>query len=146
MPTYVCTAIAGQLSPAHKADIAAAITRIHHEVTGAPAHFAQVVFREAVSGDIFIGGAPLRHQHLFVHGHIRDGRSAVDKSALIGELTRVLPGLAGIAHTGIWIYLAELPARQMVEFGHVLPAAGDEAAWSQSLPAEDRAFMESLCG
>jgi len=144
MPTYECTSIDGQLSPEQKAGIAAAITRIHHEVTGAPAHFAQVVFREVAPGGIFIGGAPLGHQHLFVHGHIRDGRSAADKSRLIGELACALSGLAGIPHTGVWVYIAELPARQMVEFGHVLPAAGDEEAWSESLPDEDRTFMAKL--
>jgi len=46
MPTYVCTAREGQLSPDQKSRIAAAVTRIHSEVTGAPKFFAQVIFEE----------------------------------------------------------------------------------------------------
>jgi hypothetical protein len=44
----------------------------------------------------------------------------------------------------VWIYVGELPARQMIEFGHLLPEAGDEPAWTAALPAADREFMQSI--
>jgi hypothetical protein len=40
--------------------------------------------------------------------------------------------------------VAELPPRQMIEFGHLLPEAGDEPAWTAALPAADREFMQSI--
>ena len=44
----------------------------------------------------------------------------------------------------VWVYVGELPARQMIEFGHLLPEAGDEPAWTAALPAADREFMQSI--
>lgn len=41
MPTYYCSSIEGRLSVKQKSTIAAEITRIHAEVTGAPTYFAQ---------------------------------------------------------------------------------------------------------
>src|SRR5947207_13798830 len=79
MPTYYCTSIEGRLSAQQKRRIASEITRVHAEVTGAPSYFAQVIFDEVKSGNYFIGGAVLNHDQLFVYGHIRGGRAAVDK-------------------------------------------------------------------
>jgi hypothetical protein len=44
----------------------------------------------------------------------------------------------------VWVYVGELPPRQMIEFGHLLPEAGDEPAWTAALPAADREFMQSI--
>jgi hypothetical protein len=44
----------------------------------------------------------------------------------------------------VWVYVGELPARQMIEFGHLLPEAGDEPVWTAALPAADREFMQSI--
>ncbi len=38
----------------------------------------------------------------------------------------------------------ELPAVHMVEYGHVLPAPGNESQWLANLPHADRALMESI--
>lgn len=46
MPTYVCSVRPGLLDESAKAEIARAITRNHHEATGAPAYFVQVVIEE----------------------------------------------------------------------------------------------------
>ncbi len=75
MPTYLCTIPAGSLAAAQKGAVAKAITRVHSEVTGAPAFFAEVIFTEIAPGDWFIGGAPLAGEQIFVHRkHIRGGR------------------------------------------------------------------------
>jgi phenylpyruvate tautomerase PptA (4-oxalocrotonate tautomerase family) len=144
MPTYTCTAAAGLLDAERKARIAEAITRAHGEVTGAPRHFAQVLFDEVRAGDHFIGGAPLAHDHLFVHGRIRAGRSAVDRHALLTRLVRDVAQAAGLSPFAIWVYLLELPARAMAEFGHVLPEPGDEPAWTAALPDDDRERMARI--
>ena len=120
-----------------KCKIAGEITRIHSEVTGAPAFFTQVIFTEVKAGDWFIG--------IFVSGHIRAGRAAVDKARMIKLMSEGVARAADVKDgRAIWIYLNELPPRQMIEFGHVLPEPGDESAWTAALPEEDRAFMKLL--
>ncbi len=144
MPTYLCTTAEAQLSSGQKAEIASQITQIHNEVTGAPAYFAQVIFHEIKPGNHFMGGAPLGHRTLFVHGHIRSGRTPENKLTLIQRLTDALSGAAGLPASGVWVYIAEVPASQMVEFGHVLPEPGEEEAWTKALPAEVREFMQAI--
>lgn len=144
MPTYTCTSAKGFLSSTQKTEIAKAITAAHSEITGAPAYFAQVIFQEVSDGDHFIGGKPLAHDHVFVYGRIRGGRSAVDRKALIKRLTNDVAGIAGVPSFSTWTYLLELPAAAMVEFGHVLPEAGDEPSWNEALPDGDRKQMQAI--
>lgn len=141
MPTYHCTSSTGLLDTEQKSRIAAEITRIHHVVTGAAPFFAQVIFTEVKAGDLFMGGKPLAGDQLFVHGHIRAGRSAVDRKKIVSEIVAALSGATGLPHRSIWVYVSEIPPRQMAEYGHVLPEPGDEEVWLQGLPAEDRSFL-----
>jgi phenylpyruvate tautomerase PptA (4-oxalocrotonate tautomerase family) len=114
-------------------------------VTGAPTYFAQVIFDEVKSGNYFIGGAPLKHDQVFVYGHIRGGRAAVDKTRMIKLMAKAVGVAAGVKDkSGVWVYVSEMPARQMIEFGHLLPEAGDEPVWTAALPASDREFMQSI--
>jgi len=145
MPTYLCKSLEGRLTPAQKTRIAGEITRIHSNVTGAPTFFAQVIFEEVKPDNYFVGGRALAHDQIFIYGHIRAGRAAVDKSRMILAMAEAVAAAADVENSRvIWIYIAELPARQMVEFGHLLPEAGDEPAWTQALPAADRTFMEAI--
>ena len=145
MPTYYCTSIEGRLSAQQKSKIAAEITRIHAEVTGAPTYYAQVIFDDVKLGNYFMGGAPLKHDQVFVYGHIRGGRAAVDKTRMINLMAKAIGAAAGVKdQCSVWVYVGELPARQMIEFGHVLPEAGDEPVWTAALPQADRAFMQSV--
>jgi phenylpyruvate tautomerase PptA (4-oxalocrotonate tautomerase family) len=145
MPTYYCTSIDGRLSSGQKSKIASEITRIHAEVTGAPTYYAQVIFNEVKAENYFMGGAALKHDHIFVYGHIRGGRAAVDKSRMIQLMAKAVGVAAAVKdHCSVWVYVGELPARQMIEFGHILPEAGDEPAWTAALPPHDREFMQSV--
>jgi phenylpyruvate tautomerase PptA (4-oxalocrotonate tautomerase family) len=144
MPSYTVTAPAGRLNASHKADIAAAITRVHNSVTGAPTYFAQVIFVDVQPGNYFIGGVPLAADQVFVHGQIRAGRSAADKDKLIAGLLKEVAQAADAPHHAVWVYILDLVPRQMAEFGHVLPEPGGEAAWTAGLPKEDRERMEKI--
>jgi len=146
MPTYTCTAAEGLLDAACKARIAEAITRAHAQVTGAPRHFAQVIFDEVRAGNHFVGGAPLAHEHVFVYGRIRAGRSAVDRRALVERLIADVAQAAGVDAFAVWVYLLELPARAMAEFGTILPEPGDEPAWTAALSDEQRERMDRIGG
>jgi phenylpyruvate tautomerase PptA (4-oxalocrotonate tautomerase family) len=144
MPTYTCSSVEGLLSTTIKHALAKAITAAHAEITGAPSYFAQVQFFDLQKGNIFIGGNTLNYDHLFIFGHIREGRSAMDRKTLIQRLGHDVADVAALEPTAVWVYLHELPAQAMVEFGHILPQAGDEAIWTSELPAADREFIQSI--
>lgn len=141
MPTYALTVPAGRLSPAQKAHVAAAITEVHEAVTGAATFFAQVLIHEVPAGNYFVGGAALADDQLFLHGQIRAGRGALERRRLLLALRDAVVEAAGAERASVWVYLADLPARDMVEYGHVLPEPGDEAAWLEGLPEADRRRM-----
>ena len=144
MPTYHCTSPAGLLDAAKKSAIAAEITRIHNAVTGAAAFFAQVIYTDVVKGNHFMGGAPLASDQIFVHGFTRAGRSVPDRERLVTEMAVALADITGLPKRFVWVYVTEIPARQMAEYGHILPEPGHEKAWLDGLPAEDRAYMQSV--
>ncbi len=144
MPTYTVTAPEACLDQEKRARIAAAITRIHSTTTGAPSYFAQVIFVDVKPGLYFVGGTPLRERQVFVHGQIRAGRTAEAKHALLTGLVDAVAEAADLPKNCVWVYLVDLEPSQMAEFGHVLPAPGDEAAWTASLPEDDRRKMQSL--
>jgi hypothetical protein len=41
----------------------------------------------------------------------------------------------------VWVYLNDLPARDLIEYGHVLPEPGHEAKWLAGLPERGRIRM-----
>ena len=144
MPTYHCIAPAGLLDAGQKSALAAEITRIHNAVTGAASFFAQVIYTDVARGNHFMGGAPLAADQIFVHGFIRAGRSVPDRQRLVTEMVTAIAGLSGLPKKLVWVYVTEIPARQMAEYGHILPEPGDEKTWLDGLPAEDRAYMQSV--
>ena len=144
MPTYICRCDRNLLDVAKKSDVARVITDVHSEITGAPAYFAQVHFCEVEGGNMFIGGRALEHDHIFIEGRIRSGRSAADREALIKRLVGDVAAVAGVETFAVWVYLLELPPAAMAEFGHILPEPGDETAWADALPNEDRVRMQAI--
>jgi len=144
MPTYLLLAPANRLSPAQKARAAAEITRVHNEITGAASFFAQVIVHEVPAGNYFLGGRPLAGDQLFLHGQIRAGRSALDRQRLLFALRDVVAEAASAARHSVWVYLLDLPARDMIEYGRMLPEPGDEQAWLNNLPEADLAFLRGL--
>ena len=143
MPTYHCTSPAGLLDAGKKSAIAAEITRIHHALTGAASFFAQVIYTDIAKGNHFMGGAPLASEQIFVHGFIRAGRSVPDRQRLVTEMVSAVADISGLTKRRVWVYVTEIPASQMAEYGHILPEPGNEKAWLDGLPAEDRAYMHS---
>jgi phenylpyruvate tautomerase PptA (4-oxalocrotonate tautomerase family) len=144
MPTYTVTAPEGCLTQEKRSKISREITRVHTETTGAPTYFAQVIFHDVAPGKYFVGGMPLHGPQVFVNGQIRAGRTAESKDALISQMLAAVADAAGLPANHIWVYISDLIPRQMAEFGNVLPEPGDEAGWTDALPAADRAHMESF--
>lgn len=147
MPTYVVTAPQGRLSPQQKQRIAAEVTRVHCAVTQAPAYFAQVIFHDVAAGDYFVGGKPLEGtEHVYVHGHIRAGRDEPTKERLLLGLMEAVADAAATQTQYVQVYLVDVPARQIAEYGRILPRPGEEAAWWDAIPAGVRARMQALGG
>ena len=141
MPTYQLTTPAGRLSPEQKARAAAEVTRVHNEITGAATFFAQFIVSEVPEGGYFVGGKAVAGDQLFLHGQIRAGRSAPDRRRLLLALRDAIATAADAEPASVWVYLVDLPARDMVEYGHILPEPGGETEWMESLPVADQARM-----
>lgn len=133
MPTYTVTTANVSLSREQKGRIAEVITAAHHKSTGAPAFFAQVIFRALEDGEHFIGGKPNAMPHVFVHGMIRAGRGIAIKQALMGEAAAQVQSIAGVGAEDVWFYIQDIEAPQMIEFGRFLPEPGAEDAWRQGI-------------
>lgn len=144
MPTYIVSAATGRLSAELKQLIAEDITRIHNQATGAQSFFAQVIFNDVPEGNHFVGGSSLRSEQIFVHGHIRAGRTPERKRELLEGIVDAISKTTSVAKRYVWAYISELPPAQMIEYGHVLPEPGSEENWLSSLPVEDRDYMQSI--
>ena len=77
----------------------------------------------------------LEEPHLFLNGQIRAGRSEQTKKQLLVELEIALQSTTKLAAHQIWAYIDEIAPSQMVEYGQVLPAVGDDKVWFSTLPA-----------
>lgn len=135
MATYSVYFAGVSLSTHQKHAIAQGITKIHAEVTGAEAYFAQVIFKELDIHDCFIGGVLLEEPHLFLCGQIRSGRSQQTIKQLLVELEISLQSTTKLASHQIWAYIDEVQPGQMIEYGQVLPSVGDDKVWFSTLPS-----------
>lgn len=129
MPTYVVSTVGLSLSQEKKAAIAELITHSHNSNTGAPGFFAQVFFKAFDSQDHFLGGRQNTNPHIFVHGMIRAGRTIEAKKDLMAMVVAEAAEICGIGLEDVWMYVQDIDADQMIEYGRVLPAPGQEAAW-----------------
>ncbi|MGH8728503.1 MAG: tautomerase family protein [Burkholderiales bacterium] len=144
MPTYVCSHREGALTKDQKAKIAAEITRVHNDVTGAPRFFVQVLFNDLKVGNQFIGGAPPPSDQVWIRGDIRAGRSEQDKGRLLLGILKGFSRISRVPEADVWVYLTELPAKNMAEFGQVLPEPGAEEAWMAALPQAEQERLHKL--
>lgn len=143
MPTYVCSVRPGLLNDAQKSEIAKAITRNHHEATGAPTYFVQVVIDEKATAERYLGGEPASG-HIWIRADIRSGRTIEQRSNLMLAIMRDVSRISGVDETSTWIYLCNIEPTDMVEYGHVLPLPGQEQAWFDALPSKLRDYLVSL--
>jgi hypothetical protein len=122
------------LNTNQKFSLAQAITKIHANVTGAEAYFAQVIFKELDLHDCFIGGILLDQPHIFLSGQIRLGRSEQIKKQLLVEVEIAIQMSTKLASHQICAYLDELEPSLMIEYGQILPSVGNDKAWFSTLP------------
>jgi phenylpyruvate tautomerase PptA (4-oxalocrotonate tautomerase family) len=100
--------------------------------------------RSQTRGNHFIGGSLLRAEQIFVHGHIRAGRPDDKKQLLLSKIVDAVTKIASVERRSVWVYISEIPALQMIEYGHELPLPGQEEHWRENLPQADREYLLSL--
>ena len=144
MPTYVCTTASGRLDAAQRAGIAKAITNIHAEEGVAPRYFVQVIFNDLQPDSHFIGGQPAPEGLVWVRADIRSGRTDEQKKAIMERIAADISATAKISREDVWVYISDIPATGVLEFGQVLPPPGGEAAWFESMPAALQKRLKSL--
>ncbi|MGD0334079.1 MAG: tautomerase family protein [Xanthobacteraceae bacterium] len=141
MPTYTVTTANIALSPEEKSRIASAITAAHNTHTGAPSYFAQVIFAAIAAGDHFIGGQRNTTPQVYIHGLIRAGRTDETKRTLMAQILRKARQIAGVGAEDVWVYIQDIAAGQMIEFGRFLPLPGAEAEWRKAITAQKLADL-----
>ena len=124
MPLYRCSVPAGVVRPELRPRIAREFTRIHRELTGAPAHFVHVHFV-----DLDGGGESDADPSCELHGTIRSGRTTDVRTELADQLMTTFSKITGVAAAKITMSLTEVPASWIMEGGEIAPEPGDETRW-----------------
>ena len=144
MPTYVCSAAIERLTPVQKAEIVRSITTIHHEETGAPRYLVQVIFYDLAPDSHYVAGQLAPADQIWVRGDIRGGRTNEQKSQMLHRIMQDVGKASGAAEETVWVYLSEIPAENIAEYGRVLLPPGSEDAWFATLPDALREKLRSL--
>lgn len=119
----MCNSVKGVIPEEAKRKIAADITDIHCEITGAPRTFVHVFFFEDAP-QLRING-----KSVFLFGSIRAGRTDAQKSSLMGRMKASIFTHAGIPMSDIIADTTDVPASWVMEGDDVLPEPGEEEAW-----------------
>ncbi len=123
MPVYICNSVRGTINDAAKPMIAADITRIHCEVTGAPPQFVHAFFLEEAPH------LPLEGKSAVLRGSIRSGRADTLKTQIVTEMGQSIQRHAGLKPEAVYVNLVDVPSNWAMEGGEVMPEPGEEAEW-----------------
>jgi phenylpyruvate tautomerase PptA (4-oxalocrotonate tautomerase family) len=124
MPFYQFTVPAGSATTRKKAEVAAAVTTAHTQITGAPREYVNCSFTEVAPGSIFAGGSAVEGGRMV--GIIRQGRSEDVKRKLIMALADAWASVTGEPVEDIALFLHEVPGYQVMEHGLLLPEASED--------------------
>lgn len=138
MPLYEITSACNQLDTSAKAELARRITDIHCRLTGAPAAFVNVVFREY--DDCFVAGKPRNRS--FVMGRIRHGRSLETRQAILRELEEVWVRISGRTEADVLVALSEVDPALVLEAGQFMPEPGHKKEWFEEHPPRHVAALD----
>ena len=124
MPAYRFTVPTGSTSWTRRQEIAIAVTKVHSELTGAPARYVHCSFVEAPAESMFIGGEPVAGHRMI--GLLRDGRSAQLRGRLLHGFADAWSQISGEPKENLAIFLHETPGANVLEDGVILPDAADD--------------------
>lgn len=147
MPTYNCVTAPGKLTLAQKEEIARVCTDVYHEEFGIARYLIQVIFYEVANENRYIAGKPARPDLIWIRCDVREGRTEKMKTRLLHRVQEGVAETANVPEEAVWFYLDDLPAINIMEWGHRMPPFRPESvphnddAWFQELSAP---FKESL--
>ena len=124
MPVYEFVAPPGAATLDHQAEIARAVTEVHCEVTGAPAHYVHCSFTEAPSGSMFVSGEETTSPRMM--GLIRSGRSKELRGRLLHGIADAWSHITDDAKDDLAIFLYEVPGANCLEYGTIMPEASED--------------------
>jgi 4-oxalocrotonate tautomerase family enzyme len=124
VPYYQFTVPTGGATLQHKAEVAAAMTKVHSEVTGAPAAYVHCSFVEVGQGSLFAAGEAVEGPKMV--GLIREGRSTEVRKQLITEIADAWCEITGDRKKDIAIFIHEVPGANVMEDGVILPESADD--------------------
>ena len=124
MPYYQFTVPSGGATLKHKAEVAAAMTKVHSDVTGAPGAYVHCSFVEVEPGSVFVAGEAVSGPRMV--GLIREGRSTTTRARLLHGLAEAWCAITGDPKNSVAIFLHEVPGANVLEDGEILPEATDE--------------------
>ena len=124
MPFYQFTVSAGSATARKKAEVAAAVTAAHAQVTRAPPEYVNCSFTEVAPGSIFAGGSAVEAGRMV--GIIRQGRTEDVKRKLITALADAWVSVTAEPAEDIAVFLHEVPGYQVMEYGQLLPEAAED--------------------
>lgn len=123
MPLYMCNSVSGVIPEDAKPKIAADITAIHCDITGAPRTFVHAFFFEDAPQ------LPINGKSVFLFGSIRAGRTDEQKAELVNRMKASIYTHASVPLSEIIVDTTDVPASWVMEGGQVLPEPGEEEAW-----------------
>ena len=144
MPVYQCISPEGLLDDSGRESIAAEITRIHCNATGAPPSFVNVLFLDTPRGKFFVEGRPSNHS--VVLGQVREGRDVATHQAMLRDLSQMWARLTGQSEGELLVVLSEAPSENVMEAGLILPRPGDEEQWFRENRTRLTALGHQLTG
>ena len=80
----------------------------------------------------------------WVRGDIRGGRTNEQKSQMLRRIMQGVGSASGAAEDAVRVYLCDIPAANVAEYGRVLLPPGQENAWFSSLPDAMRERLRPL--
>ena len=137
MPTYAFST-AKEITAEQRAKLVESVTTIHEVEASAPRFFVQTIFYKVEPGAIAIGGETASPDHIWVRADIRAGRTKEQKVRMLRRVMRETSEILSISEQHVWVYISDIPAQGVLEFGNVLPEPGGEDAWLASLPDDLR--------
>ena len=87
---------------------------------------------------MFIGSEVASPDHVWLRADIRSGRSRAQKERMLQRIMQETSEILSISEQDVWVYISDIPAQGVLEFGNVLPEPGGEEQWLASLPNELR--------
>ncbi|MDR6955920.1 phenylpyruvate tautomerase PptA (4-oxalocrotonate tautomerase family) [Ancylobacter sp. 3268] len=79
-----------------------------------------------------------------IHADIRSGRSEEQKKAILERIATKFSAITRGAREDVWVYLSDIAAEGVLEFGQVLPQTGQEEVWFAKLPTALQERLKAL--